>query len=300
MKMKLWKRITVMALAVLGVLAVAAALLEAFGCGYSEALREFIASAENKYNASNLCVLLAVCALLVALCVCVFMIAVNSGRVKKAKLITLEDNSGDCILIAQDTLDTLVMNAIGEPQGVSDIKVVTGYQDGRVEAMIDIAVSSNINIPKTTRELQERVRRQLDDRSGICVSRVNVTISKINVPEDGENELPEDALKPDSEDTIEFDKVEEQEEEKVEEAKETEKFSVMRPSVIEVPPQVELPTPPVEAESEEISEEAEAETAEEEATACESEEEEPFFSPEVDFDTDAAKDNEANAEDGAE
>ncbi len=303
MKMKLWKRVTVMALAVLGVLTVISTLLEALGCGFSESLRDFVSTGEGKYNALNLYIFIVACGFLITLCVSVFMIAFNSGRVKKARLITLEDNNGDCILLSQDTLDSLVHKAIGEPLGVSDIKVETGYQDGRVEAMVDIAVNSNINIPKTTRDLQERVRHQVADLSGICVNRVNVTISTIKVPEDGESALPADALKPAPAEP-------KAEETAAAEEKADDEYTVKKAPVIEVPPQVELPTPRLEADSEEISEETADETADEAPEDVKEEEQsEPenerksFFSPapEVDFDADETKyGDDEDKQDGAD
>lgn len=188
--MKLWKRIAVMAFAVLGLAGLAAAVVEVAGADIALSIRQLVSYQEGGIRFEMLIVFLAVAIVLAAYCVLVFMIALRAGRVRKARLLSLRDAGGDSVLLSQDTLDALVMMAIGTPDGVSDVKITTGYADREASVMIDIAVASNINIPETTKAMQERVRAQLSDVSGICVSGVDVTISNIKVPEAGEPIVP--------------------------------------------------------------------------------------------------------------
>lgn len=170
MMMKLWKRIAIEAFAVLGLV--------------GDVLLMYNFGGRN-------CVLSLVLGLvLAAYCALVFMIALRSGQVRQARMITLRHESGDVVLLSQETLDHLVASAVGQPEGVSDMRVITGYHDESLEVMIDVSVSSNINIPVTTARMQEAVRHQLGDVNGISLSGVSVKISTIKVPGEGEAIVP--------------------------------------------------------------------------------------------------------------
>lgn len=183
MMMKLWKRIAIEAFAVLGLV--------------GDVLLMYNFGGKN-------CVLSLVLGLvLAAYCALVFMIALRSGRVRQARMITLRHESGDVVLLSQETLDHLVASAVGQPEGVSDMRVITGYHDESLEVMIDVSVSSNINIPVTTARMQEAVRHQLGDVSGIALSGVSVKISTIKVPGEGEAIVPPQTVKPEEEPVVE-------------------------------------------------------------------------------------------------
>ena len=182
MMMKLWKRIAIEAFAVLGLV--------------GDVLLMYNFGGRN-------CVLSLVLGLvLAAYCALVFMIALRSGQVRQARMITLRHESGD-VLLSQETLDHLVASAVGQPEGVSDMRVITGYHDESLEVMIDVSVSSNINIPVTTARMQEAVRHQLGDVSGIALSGVSVKISTIKVPGEGEAIVPPQTVKPEEEPVVE-------------------------------------------------------------------------------------------------
>ncbi len=183
MMMKLWKRIAIEGLAVLGLVG-DVLLMHTFG--------------------GKNCVLSLVLGLvLAAYCVLVFIIALRSGQVRQARMITLRHESGDVVLLSQETLDHLVASALGQPEGVGDVRVITGYHDESLEVMIDVSVSSNINIPITTARMQEAVRHQLGDVSGIALSGVSVKISTIKVPGEGEAIVPPQVLRPQEEPVVE-------------------------------------------------------------------------------------------------
>lgn len=199
MMRKLWKRIAIEAFAVLGLAGDVLLMCSLVGKSCVPAL------------------LLGL--VLAAYCALVFMIALRSGRMRQARLITLRHESGDAVLLSQETLDHLVASAIGQPEGVSDVRVITGYQDESVEVMIDVSVSSNINIPVTTARMQEAVRRQLGEVNGLALSGVSVKISTIKVPGEGEEMVPPQAAEPVQELVAEEPVMEEPaEEEKAEEA----------------------------------------------------------------------------------
>jgi len=180
MKMRLVNRISIMVLAVLGVLAAFLIELEMLGGEFFETLKGLV-SRDGRINAAVLIPATLILIAIAALSVQVFMIALRNGKGKSVRLITLKGTKGDAVMIAQETLDQMVKDIIGEPDGVTDVQVVCGYADRKVDVLIDMAVASNIEIPATTRAIQDIVRNQLVDVNGIEISGVNVKISKINV-----------------------------------------------------------------------------------------------------------------------
>ena len=193
--MKLWKRIAIMLFALMSLAGLAAAIMEVAGADLARWVRELYTEASGELRYEMLAACLGVAAVLAAYCVLVVVIAARAGHVRKARLLSLKDAGGDSVLLSQDTLDTLVKMAIGTPDGVSDVKITTGYVDHEAAVMIDIAVTSNINIPETTQAMQDRVRAQLSGTSGIRVSGVDVTISNIKVPEAGEPIVPVETVR---------------------------------------------------------------------------------------------------------
>ncbi len=232
MMMKLWKRIAIEVFAVLGLVGDVLLMCSLVGKSCVPAL------------------LLGL--VLAAYCALVFMIALRSGRMRQARLITLRHESGDAVLLSQETLDHLVASAIGQPEGVSDVRVITGYQDESLEVMIDVSVSSNINIPVTTARMQEAVRRQLGEVNGLALSGVSVKISTIKVPGEGEAMVPPQAAEPVQEPAAEEPVIEEPvEEEKAEEPTEE--------SAGEEPVQEPVVREPAEVEDESFGEDSDPE-----------------------------------------
>ena len=182
MKMKLSNRISIMVLAVLGVIAGIFAALETFGIDSFGVLNSLVVGAGG-FRIIVLIVILILLAAIALICVQAFLIGLHNGDVKKVRVITLKGTKDDVVLVAQETLDELVKGTIGDPEGVSDIKVTTGYHDKRLDVLIDIAVESTIDIPFVTKEMQNRVRTQLIEINGIELSSVDVKISSIKIPE---------------------------------------------------------------------------------------------------------------------
>ena len=99
MMMKLWKRIAIEAFAVLGLV--------------GDVLLMYNFGGRN-------CVLSLVLGLvLAAYCALVFMIALRSGQVRQARMITLRHESGDVVLLSQETPDAALLGdylTLGSPR----------------------------------------------------------------------------------------------------------------------------------------------------------------------------------------
>ena len=196
-KMKLWKRAVLMTQAGLGAAGTLLFALGAFGLSPLAGLNHWVTGAGSGLRPGALIALILLIAALAALCALSFTIAFFAGRTRGARLLTLRDEGGDEILLTRETLDQLARMAVGEPEGVSDIRVFTAYADHMAAVTVEIGVSSAINIPETTRAIQSRVRERLEGVSGIPVSSADIRVTSLRVettapatsPDaDGENE----------------------------------------------------------------------------------------------------------------
>lgn len=185
-QIRFWKRAVLMAQSVLGVAGAALFVLGALGCRPLAALNRWITRAEGGFRPGALAALLFVAAILAALGVLSFAIALYAGKTRGARLIALRSEGGDEILLAQETLDQLARSAVGDPEGISEIRVAAGYSDRMAAVTVEVAVSPAINIPEATRAIQLRVRGQLEDLSGIPVSSVDIKVVSLRL--DGANE----------------------------------------------------------------------------------------------------------------
>lgn len=181
MKMKLVKRIAIMASACIGLIGVVVLLLEIFGVECTSLLNR-MAFQDSRVRIAGLLSALILVGALCAVHVYAFMIAFKGEKAYKARLITLKGDKDDAVLIRQETLDELVRNVVGEPDGVSDIAVNTRYQDMKLAVMVEMNVDLSTDIKETTTQMQEDVRHQLEEVNGIDLSGVSILVAKINVP----------------------------------------------------------------------------------------------------------------------
>lgn len=182
MNMKLLKRFAVMASSGIGLIGVVLMLIELFGANCFAALNK-LAFAGGKVRVIGLIFALLIVCAIAAVHLFVFLSALKGEKAQKARLVTLEGDKKDVVLIHQETLDSLVKGIIGQPEGVTDIAIDTGYQDMKLNVKIDLAVDIDTDIRETTERMRKDVRHQIEDVNGIAMSGVSILISKINVPE---------------------------------------------------------------------------------------------------------------------
>lgn len=181
MKMMRLRRAVLTATAAFGLFGVVLAILETLGARVFELLHK-AASASGVLCAFLLIVLVA----LAAMCVYALVIALEGRKAANARMITLEGTKDDVVLIKQETLDSIVKSVIGQPDGVTDIKITTQYRDMALDIQVELTVDMNTNIASVTRDMQVNIREQLEKVNGITLSGVSVIISALNVPENTE------------------------------------------------------------------------------------------------------------------
>ena len=181
MEMKKCKRIQIMASSGIGLIGVILMILELFGVKCFALLNKLAFGAQG-LRFFGLLFALVVIAVIACVHVNAFLIALRGEKTYKARMITLKGTKDDVVLIKQETLDAFVKTVVGEPAGVSEIKVDTGYQDMKLGVRLEVAMDIDADIRKTTDKMQEEVRNQLEIVNGIQLSGVSILINKINVP----------------------------------------------------------------------------------------------------------------------
>lgn len=179
-RMRMWKRIFIIIGALAGIAGLVEFLLEVCGCGYASAVRKFLSLETGGADRVLLVEFFAAAVLVLALFVLIIVIAACSGRIRAANMLLLTDKKGDSVLLSFQTLNDLARLAVGEPAGLHNIEVETGYSDYKATVEVKASVSADVNIPEETAAIQNRVREQLENVCGIPVSNVDVYIIELN------------------------------------------------------------------------------------------------------------------------
>lgn len=181
MKMKLVKRIAIMTSAGIGMIGCILVLLETFGIQCFSQMNK-LAFIDGNVRLFGLIAALVLVFALAAVNAYVFLIAFRGEKAYKARMITLRGDKDDVVLIKQETLDELVKDVVGEPEGVSDISVNTKYQDMKLGVMLEMNVDITTDIKEATSKMQSEIRHQLEEVNGIDMSGVSILVTKIKVP----------------------------------------------------------------------------------------------------------------------
>ena len=89
-------------------------------------------------------------------------------------------NTGDgAVRISVQAMDALVRRAIGEVEGVLDMKTKVINHEDSITVEIKMALSADSHIPNVTMVMQRNIRRYIEEFSGIAVREVLVLVNEI-------------------------------------------------------------------------------------------------------------------------
>jgi uncharacterized alkaline shock family protein YloU len=111
-----------------------------------------------------------------ALSITFLLSGVRSNKDKKA--VSKHTNIGE-IKISLDTVENLSLAASRRLNGVKDSKAYVLKHEDSVSVIIKVVVLPDINIPLLSEDLQVKVKRSVEDSSGIKVSDVKVLVDNI-------------------------------------------------------------------------------------------------------------------------
>lgn len=109
-----------------------------------------------------------------------FIVVSFKGNKNKKKItyIVQRTEYGE-INISSDTIVGLVQNVSEKFTGVRNIKIKVDILEGQIYIDLRGEVTPEINIPKTTEELQSKVKEHVENCTGVNVNEIRVIISNV-------------------------------------------------------------------------------------------------------------------------
>jgi len=97
--------------------------------------------------------------------------------------ITHRMEGGD-IKISYETLEQLVERAASRIRGVQNLKTRVRQGEHGMKILVRYAIEADLDIPKTTEELQAGVKSYVEATAGIPVQDVTVHVTELSIPRD--------------------------------------------------------------------------------------------------------------------
>jgi len=178
MKMKIADRIMLALYAVLGVLALAilcACVLwpEVYVINLANMLIGMCSTENGKIVG---CVLIAV---LIAGLVHLIAVAFRKDVRGPKSSVSVQNTDSGAVRVSVQAMDSLVRRAIGEQEGVLGVKSKIVNHDDSITVHIDMALAMDSHIPNITMMMQRRIKRYIEETSGIAVREVIVLVSEM-------------------------------------------------------------------------------------------------------------------------
>jgi uncharacterized alkaline shock family protein YloU len=102
---------------------------------------------------------------------------IKSNRDKKA--VSKYTNIGE-IKISLNSLENIALNTVRRLSGIKESKAYVSRSGDNVSIAIKVIVMPDINIPALSEEIQSRVKKAVEDSSGISVAGVKVMVDNIS------------------------------------------------------------------------------------------------------------------------
>ncbi len=108
------------------------------------------------------------------------MVLAFSREPKKDKgSVAVQNSENGSVRISVGAMDTLVKRAIGDAEGIVDIKTSIINHDDSISVGIEMTLESDVHIPNVTMLMQSSVKNFIEEFSGIAVREVTVMVTKI-------------------------------------------------------------------------------------------------------------------------
>lgn len=101
---------------------------------------------------------------------------VKSSKDKKA--VSKHTNIGE-VRISLNSIENIALNASRKVNGVKDTKALVKKHDDSVEVIAKIVVMPDMNIPAITEDVQLRIKKSVEECSGISVKEVKAVVESI-------------------------------------------------------------------------------------------------------------------------
>jgi uncharacterized alkaline shock family protein YloU len=140
-------------------------------------ISEYIIQAISTDNATTLRIaVFAVALVFFALSIMFLLSGVRNSKDRKA--VSKHTSIGE-IKISLNSIENIAINASRKTNGVRDSKTLVRKTDDSVEIEIRIVVMPDMSIPAITEDVQQRVKKSVEDTAGIAVKTVRVIVDSI-------------------------------------------------------------------------------------------------------------------------
>jgi uncharacterized alkaline shock family protein YloU len=118
-------------------------------------------------------------ALLLLLVSVFFLLYRTKRRQREPQAVTHKMENGD-VKITYETLEQLAERAAAKIRGVQNLKTRVRVQEGGALVIgVRFSVEADLDIPKTTAELQESVKQYVEGTTGLSVEQVTVYVTEL-------------------------------------------------------------------------------------------------------------------------
>ena len=132
---------------------------------------------ENVMANNNALIIMFVISLLLFISSFSFLISgIKSGKDKKA--VSKHTNIGE-IKISVNSIENIALNASKKINGVRDTRANVTKLGESVSVTIRVIVMPDVNIPTLSEDIQARVKRSVEESSGVAVNDVKVVVDSI-------------------------------------------------------------------------------------------------------------------------
>lgn len=179
MKMKLVDRILLGFYALLGAIASVLLALEGFHI-YSTGIDPIVLMGiQIPGGIGTVVVCFVIAVVLLIWSVKMFMLAFKHEPKVDKTSVSVQNTEDGSVRITVSALDTLIKQAIGNRDGIMEIKSKIINHEDSISVHIDMTLTSDVHIPNVTMLLQRAVKNFIEEFSGIAVREVTVLVSSI-------------------------------------------------------------------------------------------------------------------------
>lgn len=178
MKMKIWDRFLLALYAILGILA---ALVVGALIYFRNQMSWNFMDYTMRLADSPLSVGILVAVALVLLVWSIRMLCLafrHEPKVDKSS-VSVQHTENGSVRISVQAMDMLVKQAIGNTEGVADIKTRIVNHEDSITVKIDMTLESDVHIPNVTMLMQRSIKNFIEEFSGIAVREVTILVGKI-------------------------------------------------------------------------------------------------------------------------
>lgn len=119
------------------------------------------------------------CALALIWSVRVLMIALAREPRSDRTSVAVQHSENGSVRISLAAMDTLVRRAIGEAEGIVEVKTGIINHEDSISVTVEMTLESDVHIPNITMLMQRSIKNFIEEFSGIAVREVRVMVTKI-------------------------------------------------------------------------------------------------------------------------